>query len=108
MNTSSPSRTNGAGAAAILSAAIGSFCIGLFGTLADKSPAIKAHFLLVKASGPLSGQTTLAVALWLLTWVVLSAMWSKKSVSLGGIVTVSFILLTLGLLLTFPPFIDML
>ncbi|MDR3736535.1 MAG: hypothetical protein P4L10_13495 [Acidobacteriaceae bacterium] len=103
-----PALSNGPGAAAILSAGIGCFAIGIFGFAADKSAAIKSHFILYKPTGPLSGQTTLAIILWLVSWAILAQAWKGKTVSLKRITLTAFILLGLSLLLTFPPLIDLL
>jgi hypothetical protein len=108
MSTQPDIKSNGSGAAAILAAGIGCFTNGLFGFAADKSVAIKAHFILYKPSGPLSGETTAAIALWLLTWAILAALWKRKTLPLSRITFAAFLLLGLSLLLTFPPFIDLL
>jgi hypothetical protein len=105
-NSAAP--TNGSGAAAILSAGIGSFALALFAVVGDKSAAIKAAFIFYKPTGPLSGVTTSAVAVWLLTWAVLEFRWSKRTVALKRIGVAALVLLGLSLLLTFPPFADLL
>ena len=106
-SASSAEFTNGSGAAAILSAGVGSFMVALFALAADKSPAIKSHFIFYKPTGPLSGVTTSALLVWLLTWVLLEFRWSKRSIALARISAVSLALLTLSLLLTFPPIVDL-
>ena len=107
-NAKSVGIPNGAGAAAILAAGVGSFAVGLFAVLADKSPAIKSMMVFSKPTGPLSGVTTSAIIVWLIAWAVFHARWSRKTVALGKIKTAAMILLALGLLLTFPPFADLL
>ena len=102
-----PARTNGSGAAAILSAGIGAFCIGLFAIAADKSPHIKALTNIYKPTGPLSGVTTVAIVLWLVSWLVLALLWRNRDVRLAPITTLAFVLLGLSFLLTFPPFADL-
>lgn len=104
----SSAKTNGAGAAAILAAGIGSFLLGVFAVVGDKVPAMQKFFIFSKPTGPLSGVTTCAIVLWLVVWIVLHARWSKRSVALGRINTVALVLLLLSLLLTFPPFADLL
>lgn len=109
IDTSQPAALfNGPGAAAILSAGIGCFSLGLIATLADKSTALKAGLTLYKPTGPLSGVTTAAILLWLLVWFVLARLWSEKNVALARISAIAFVLLALGFLLTFPPFVDLL
>ncbi len=100
--------TNGSGAAAIFSAGIGVFMVALFALVADKSPAIKSHFIFYKPTGPLSGVTTSALLTWLLTWAILEARWRKRNLALARINTAALILLGLSLLLTFPPIVDLL
>jgi hypothetical protein len=103
----SPLRTNGSGAAAILSAGIGAFCIGLFAVAADKSPHIKGLLNIYKPTGPLSGVTTVAIALWLVSWAVLALRWRSRNVRLTRVTTIAFVLLGLSFLLTFPPVADL-
>jgi hypothetical protein len=103
----SPLRTNGSGAAAILSAGIGAFCIGLFAVAADKSPHLKSLLNIYKPTGPLSGVTTAAIVLWLVSWVVLALLWRKRDVALARVNTIAFVLLALSFLLTFPPIVDL-
>ena len=99
---------NGPGAAAILAAGIGCFFLGVFSLAGDASHAIARFFTFYKPTGPLSGVTTSAIAIWLLSWFALSRLWGSKSVALGRITVVAFVLLALSVLLTFPPFMDLL
>ncbi len=99
--------TNGSGAAAILSAAIGSFALSILAIAADQSNAIKAAFVFYKPTGPLSGVTTLTILLWLLIWAILEARWRKKNVALKPTSIIAFVLLGMGFLLTFPPIADL-
>ena len=99
---------NGAAAAAILSAAAGCFCIGLFGLLGDALPALARCFNFYIPTGPLSGVTTSAIVVWLALWSILSRTWGDKSLPMGKINASSFLLLGVGLLLSFPPFGDFL
>ena len=59
-------------------------------------------------SGPLSGVTTVAIALWLVCWAVLAIRWRNKTLAFGKVSVLAFLCLALGLLLTFPPFGDLL
>jgi hypothetical protein len=99
---------NGPGAAAILSAGIGAGALGLFALAADAFAAVRRVLLIWPPSGPLSGVTTAAILVWLVAWVVLSRRWATRDVSLARVNLVAFALLALGLLLTFPPFMDLL
>jgi hypothetical protein len=93
---------NGSGAAAILSAGIGSFAVALFTIVADKSAYAKNLFVLYKPTGPLSGVTAAAILLWLAVWATLEWRWRKRAVALSRINIIAFVLLGLSLLLTFP------
>jgi hypothetical protein len=100
--------SNGRGAAAVLAAGVGCFCVGLFAVLADKSAPVKSMMIFSRPTGPLSGVTTSAIVVWLIVWAVLHARWRGKTVALGRINAAALILLALALLLTFPPFADLL
>ncbi|HEY1159377.1 MAG TPA: hypothetical protein VGE83_02030 [Terracidiphilus sp.] len=101
-----PALTNGSGAAAILSAAIGAFALALLALAADKSATIKSLLVLYKPTGALSGVTTTAILIWLLAWGILEWRWRRKALALGRINIVAFALLALSFLLTFPPIAD--
>jgi hypothetical protein len=99
--------TNGPAAAAILAAGIGSMALGLFVILAQASNAVKNALNFYSPVGPLSGKTTVAIVIWILSWMILHSSWKNKQVSFAGVFTVSLILIILGLLGTFPPFFDL-
>ena len=98
---------NGSGAAAILSAGIGSFAVALFAIAADKSAFVKNLFVFYKPTGALSGETTAAILLWLVTWAILNWRWRRRNLSLPRINIIALVLLGLSLLLTFPPIGDL-
>jgi len=98
---------NGAGAAAVLAAGIGSFLVALFALLADKIAAIKNLMIFYRPTGPLSGVTTCAIVVWLAVWLILHERWRNRTLALARINTVAFILLIVGVLLTFPPITDL-
>jgi hypothetical protein len=99
---------NGPGAAAILAAAIGSLALGVFSFAGAVWPAARSAFIIWNPSGPLSGVSTSAVGVWLAAWLLLSMMWSARNVNLVRVNLASFMMLGTGLLLTFPPFMDLL
>lgn len=99
---------NGRGAAAILAAGIGCAAVGVFAILRDAFPPVANALNFYKPSGPLSGVTTLAVVIWLVAWFILARRWHNVNVQLGKVNTAAFVLLAIGILLTFPPFMDFL
>ena len=100
--------TNGPGAAAVLAAGVGAAALGVFAVLGDMWPAFKKLMIFYKPTGPLSGVTTSAVIVWLLAWAMLEWRWKQKTVRIGRVTVVACVLLVVGLLLTFPPFADLL
>lgn len=113
MNTSdhvvspdTPAMPNGSGAAAILSAGVGSFALAVLAFAGDKSAEIRSILVFYKPTGALSGVTTVAILIWLLIWGILEWRWRRKTVAIGRISIVALALLGLSCLLTFPPIID--
>ena len=100
--------SNGPGAAAILAAGIGSGALGIFAFASDASHVVGQAFDIWPPSGPLSGETLAAIFVWLFAWLVLSRLWASRDVSLACVNIAAFALLIAGLLLTFPPFMDLL
>jgi hypothetical protein len=98
---------NGSGAAAILSAGIGSFAVAVLAIAADKSTWLKSVLVFYRPTGVLSGVTTVAILVWLITWVILERYWRKRTVALRLISLVALALLAVSLLLTFPPVADL-
>jgi hypothetical protein len=98
---------NGPAAAAILAAGIGCFAVGLFATAGDAWPAVAKFFTFYRPTGALSGVTTSAIVVWLVVWYALSRRWGRKAVALGKVNLAAFVFLALGVLLTFPPFMDL-
>ncbi len=91
-------------AAALLAGGIGATALGLLTVLAEASVPIKDALRFYGPAGPLSGKTTMAVIVWLVSWAILRGVWNKKEVDFGKVAGVAFILLALGLIGTFPPF----
>jgi hypothetical protein len=105
---SSPAIPNGSGAAAILSAGVGSFALAVLALASDKSAPLRGILIFYRPTGPLSGVTTVAILLWFLTWAILEWRWRGRTVAVQRINAVSFVLLGLSLLLTFPLIGDLL
>ncbi len=96
--------TNGPAAAAILASGIGSLGLGLFTCLAQALSTINAALSFYDPVGSLSGETTLAVVAWLAAWAILHVLWKREQVDFGKVFVATLILISLGLLGTFPPF----
>jgi len=96
-------RTNyGAGAAALVSAGIGCFILGLMTSLVAASSGLGKALNWWNTVGPLSGKTSIAVIVWLVVWLGLWLAWRGKDRSLRSAFTVMTVLVVVGLLLTFP------
>jgi hypothetical protein len=101
-----PAYANGPGAGAALAASVGWFALGVLALVGDAVPRV-AHLLTFwKPTGPLSGVTTAAIAIWLLAWLVLARLWRGRDVSMTLVGAASAVLVVAGALLTFPPFMD--
>jgi len=98
-----PALTNGSGAAAILSAGIGSFTLAVIAIAGDKSASLKSMLVFYKPTGPLSGVTTVAILIWLFTWGILEWRWRNRTIAAGRTTAIALTLLGLSLSLTFPP-----
>ena len=99
---------NGPGAAAILAGGIGSAALGILAFWGDASDAMGKFLNFYNPVGTLSGVTAIAILVWIGAWFILSRMWQRQTVALGKINAAAFVGLAVGLLLTFPPFMDLL
>jgi hypothetical protein len=103
-------KPDGPGAAAMLSAGIGIFMLGFFTTGAVISASLKsflAWWEWGQGVGPLAGKSTLAVIIWLGSWLVLHMMWKDKDVDIKKMFYVGLGLGIVGAILTFPPFFEL-
>ena len=99
---------NGPGAAAILSAAVGCFLLGVLALAGDAIPAVAKVLNVWNPTGPLSGVTFAAIGAWLLVWLTLSRLWASRDLDMKTIGLASATMILASLLLTFPPFMDFL
>lgn len=95
---------NGPVAAALVACAIGCFVLGVLWVAGDGSKRLASLMNFYNPAGPLAGVTTMSIGIWLIAWTMLAARWRAKQVAFGRVCAVAFVLLALGLLLTFPPF----
>ncbi len=96
--------TNGPAAAAILAAGIGCLALGLLTTLVQALAPAREVLNFYSPTGPMSGKTILATAVWLVAWAMLHFLWRSEQVDFGKIFAVTLLLIALGLLGTFPLF----
>ena len=101
------SMTNGSAAAAILSAGIGCAMLGILALAGDASPTIKNMLNFYNPTGALSGVTTVSIIVWLVSWFALNRQWGARTVNLAKVNIAAFVGLAIGLLLTFPPVMDL-
>ena len=92
---------SGAATAAFLAAGIGAFALGLLVILNEAG--VYAAPTLYGPAGGVSGRTTFAVIIWLVSWVVLHRRWKGRQIDARRVHTLTFVLVALGLLLTLPP-----
>ncbi len=101
-----PDKPFGPPAAAFLAAGIGAFVLGLLTTVAAASEAIAEKLEFSTPVGPLSGKTTIAVAAWLVSWLVLHLALRGRDPAPRTVFWVTAVLVVLGLLGTFPIFFE--
>lgn len=91
---------NGAALAALLSAGIGAFGVGLVVILNEAAglsvPALYAP------SGGSSGRTAAGVVIWIIAWFTLHNRWKGREIQLGRIPTITLALVFVGIALAFP------
>jgi hypothetical protein len=102
-----PAIPNGSGAAAVLSTGIGALALAVLAVAGDKSALVKTSLNLYPPTGPLSGVTSMAILLWVLTWAILDWRWRSRSVAMRPVNAAALVLLGLSLLMTFPPIVDL-
>jgi hypothetical protein len=108
LGTDEDSIPNGPGAAAILAAGVGCAAVGILAFAGDASDTIGRMLNFYNPTGTLSGVTTVAIIVWLVVWFALNRQWHAQTVSMVKVSVVAYVLLAVGFLLTFPPFMDLL
>ena len=94
-------QVNGSAMAALLAGGIGAFAMGAV-VLLNEAGIFAAPTLYAPAGG-VSGRTTLATIVWLIAWAVLHNRWKAREIAPARIGAVTLILITVGVLGTFPP-----
>jgi hypothetical protein len=82
--------------------------LGVLALAGDAYPPVARALNVWKPTGPLSGVSDLAIIVWLLVWLVLARAWARRTVKWGMVKAASIAMLAAALLLTFPPFMDLL
>ncbi len=98
-------KATGVAAAALLSAGIGVFVIGLMTTLNEAlelGPALNWW----PPAGPLTGKTGLGVLAWLASWIGLHMAYRERELAVERVARWTWVLVLLGLLGIFPPFFE--
>jgi hypothetical protein len=72
----------------------------------DRSPGFKKVMTFYTPTGPLSGVTTTAIAVWLVSWLVLDAVMKRREVGRFWVFA-GVILLAISFVLMFPPIGDL-
>jgi cytochrome bd-type quinol oxidase subunit 2 len=103
-----PVPPNGAAAAATLGAAFGVFMLGVCALAGDASTAVSHVLNVWNPTGPLSGVTAIAIVTWLAAWFFLGRAWRARNLDFRHINRLALTLVIAGMLLTFPPIMDLL
>jgi hypothetical protein len=94
---------NGAAASAILAAGAGCAAMGVMYVTGVVSSRATSLLTFYKPSGALSGQSSIAILLWVGLWITLNRLWCQRDVRLDRVIPAALVLLAVGVLLTFPP-----
>jgi hypothetical protein len=78
--------------------------MGLATTLAEASVGVHDALDWNAGVGPLSGKTITAVVVWLIVWAILHLALRGRRMRLTPIITITLVLIALGVLGTFPIF----
>jgi hypothetical protein len=103
-------KPDGPAAAAMLSAGIGVFALGLLTTLAEAYEGLAGFLEIFQGPvgvGPLAGKATLSMVAWLISWAVLAVVWRRRDVNLKSTFYIGLALGVLGAIGTFPIFFQL-
>jgi hypothetical protein len=102
-----PDRPEGPVAAAIIAGGVGALAMGVITTLAEASTSVKDWLAWSEAVGPLSGKTIVAAIVWLVAWAILHLVHRNRPYETGRALTIAVVLITLGVIGTFPTFFQL-
>ncbi len=98
---------NGPVAAALLAGGLGSAALGVATTLGEASKRMADTLNWWKPAGPLTGKVGIGLAAFFLAWLVFHLAFRGRNINFGRVAVVALLLLTLGLLGTFPPVFEL-
>ena len=108
MTNQANEQTEGCAAAAFVAAGIGCFALGVTTCLSESIKAVENAFNWYNPVGALTGKTWIAIFVWVISWAILGSMWKNRTMAVGTVVKVTYVLIALGILGTFPEFFDLL
>jgi hypothetical protein len=94
-------------AAVLLASGIGAVVLAVLTVLASSSESFAESLAYDLEVGPLSGKTIWAVAAFLGSWGLLTAVLRKRDLDLGKVALVTAILIGVALVGTFAPFFEL-
>jgi hypothetical protein len=97
---------NGEAAAAMVAAGVGCAVFGILVVLVALSTAIETLLTFSAPVGSLSGKSIVAVGVWLVSWFALHRVWKDKHLDQRKTFMTAAILVSVGVLGTFPPFYE--
>jgi hypothetical protein len=100
-------RPSGPAAAVVLAAGLASFTLGLLSVLTAASASVSDALTLSDRVGDLSGLTMAATIVFFAVWAFLGVLWGHTNPPLGRVAAAAAVLIGLGMLGTFPPFVNL-
>jgi hypothetical protein len=98
---------NGGIAAALLAAGTACALLGVLVVASEASEGFRELMTIYEPAGPLSGKTTVPSVVWLAAWALLHQRLKKRNVDIRKSIYVTWVLVAMGLLGTFPPFFQL-
>ena len=102
-----PVKPFGPVAAVFVAAGVGAVILGVLTTLSEASSGIADTLQLNDRVGPLAGKTIGAVIVFFIVWGLLHMMWKEKDPDSKKVFLWTWIMLAVGVLLTFPIFFQL-
>jgi hypothetical protein len=74
--------------------------------LSEANKTIEGILTFSKPIGALSSKTIIAILFWWVSWAILASKWKDQEVNFGKVYNIKLIMVSLGILMTFPLFFD--